>query len=101
MGGASTGPVGTIKTETTKDLARAMGQVCFVSNCSEQMDHKSLDATFKGLSQAGARGFFDEFTGSRIAVLVPLLVSIQVNSILDALRVKLTEFKFVVRIPLR
>ena len=92
MGGAPAGPAGTGKTETVKDLARAMGQVCFVFNCSEQMDHESLALTFKGLSQAGAWGCFDEF--NRIAAKVLSVVAIQVKSILDALRANVEEFKF-------
>ncbi|XP_054550811.1 dynein axonemal heavy chain 14 isoform X4 [Talpa occidentalis] len=79
LGGYLAGPTDIGKTESVKDLAKALGKYCVIFNCFENLDYKIMVKFFFGVVQSGVWCCLDEF--NRVDTEVISVIASQILTI--------------------
>ena len=82
LGALPSGPAGTGKTESVKDLAKAMGRYCIVINGSDMLNSVMIEKLLSGLWATGSWTSLDEF--NRIDAEVLSVIASQLMAIRNA-----------------
>ena len=69
MGTAFFGSAGTGKTETVRDFAKAIGNMCFSYSCSPEVSYRMLSQYLSGMCSSGTLCCFDDFHKLSTSVL--------------------------------
>jgi len=92
LSGMPNGPAGTGKTETIKDLAKALAVQCIVFNCSSSLQQETIARYLSGMAQQGSWLVLDEF--NRITIEVLSVVAQMIQSIQNAVKEEKQVFVF-------
>lgn len=84
------GPTATGKSETIKDIAKALGILLKVFDCTPDLDYRSISRFLKGIATSGAWLCFEDF--NRIELKTISVVTQQVRAIQMASRKQLPTF---------
>ncbi|KAM6927306.1 LOW QUALITY PROTEIN: dynein axonemal heavy chain 1 [Xenentodon cancila] len=99
LGGALAGPAGSGKTETIKDLGKALAINTIILSCSDQLDFIAMSKFFKGMACSGSWVCFDDI--SHVDVEVLSVMAQQISTVQKAQQQKVEHFVFEgVEIPL-
>jgi dynein heavy chain len=89
LGISLSGPSGTGKTETIKELSKCAGTQCVVFNCSKEMEYLTVGRFFKALCSCGSWASLEEFNRmdfevlSVIAQMLQTLLTAKKNNVKD------------------
>uniref|UniRef100_A0A1B0D1E5 Uncharacterized protein n=1 Tax=Phlebotomus papatasi TaxID=29031 RepID=A0A1B0D1E5_PHLPP len=86
------GPTSMGKTETVKDLAKAVGKQCIIFNCSRNLDFVTFGKFFKGLASCGSWCCFKNFNS--VAMKIISVVSQQILTLQRSISAKSSTVTF-------